>query len=270
MIVSLTPPLVTAPAPRSAVVRIAAIGDLHLKADGSALLASIPDLRASADLLLVAGDMTDNGRIVEAEAAAEMLAAARIPTFAVLGNHDLRTLRRTALRRAFDRAGIGLIDGGAEYFTTATGVRVGIAATTGSGGGFWPVEGPDAIHARTLKRLAVRSRRESLALDQALAALDADYRVALMHFSPTVSTLGREPLAKYWMLGNCELGKVLDEHRPDLVIHGHAHLGNLIGQTLSGVEVRNVAASITHGVHVETLGAEAVGLPVIAHRARRA
>ncbi|MFT4039868.1 MAG: metallophosphoesterase [Thermomicrobiales bacterium] len=265
----MSPPFAAAPATRGATVRIAAVGDLHVKADGSALLTEIPDLRGSADLLLIAGDLTDNGRIVEAEAAAEMLAAARIPTFAVLGNHDLRTLRRTALRRVFDRAGVGLIDGAAEHLTTAAGVRVGIAATTGSGGGFWPVEGPDAIHARTLKRLAVRSRRESLALDQALANLDADYRIALLHFSPTVSTLGREPLAKYWMLGNCELGKVVDLHRPDLVIHGHAHLGNLNGHTLSGVEVRNVAASITHGVHVETLGGEGAELPVMSSRARR-
>lgn len=74
-----------------------------------------------------------------------------------------------------------------------------------------------------------------------------------MHFSPTVSTLGREPIAKYWMLGNCELGVVLDRHRPDLVIHGHAHLGNLAGHTIGGVPVRNVAVSITSGVHLETI-----------------
>jgi len=234
-------------------VRIAAIGDLHMKADGSSLAAPLSDLRHRADFLLVAGDLTDTGRIVEAEAAADLLAAAQVPVIAVLGNHDLRTVRRVALRRVLERQGIVVLDGGAHHLTTGSGVRVGLAGITGSGGGFWPIEGPDAIHARTLKRLALRSRREAQALDDTLASLNADVTVALMHFSPTVSTLGREPFAKYWMLGNCELGVVLDRHRPDLVIHGHAHLGNLTGHTVGGIPVRNVAVSITSGVYVESV-----------------
>jgi Icc-related predicted phosphoesterase len=236
-------------------VRVAAIGDLHVKADGSSLSSSLPDLRGRADLLLVAGDMTDTGRISEAEAAAEFLGAAGVPVITVPGNHDLRTVRRTAFRRVFERHGIAVLDGGSRLITTAAGVRVGVAGITGCGGGFWPIEGPNAIHARTLKRLALRSRRESQALDEALSGLNADVTIALMHFSPTVSTLGREPIAKYWMLGNCELGLVLDRHRPDLVIHGHAHLGNLAGHTVGGVPVRNVAVPITSDVYIEHVSA---------------
>lgn len=224
-----------------------------MKPDGSLLSSPLVDLRQRADVLLVAGDLTDSGRIVEAEAAAELLTTAGVPVIAVLGNHDLRTVRRVAFRRVFERHGIMILDGGAHHLTTHSGIRIGVAGTTGSGGGFWPVEGPDAIHARTLKRLAIRSRREAQALDNALASLDADVTIALMHFSPTVSTLGREPIAKYWMLGNCELGLVLDRHRPDMVIHGHAHLGNLAGHTVGGVPVRNVAAPITSDVHIESV-----------------
>lgn len=234
-------------------MRFAAIGDLHMKADGSSLASPLPDLRHRADFLLVAGDLTDTGRIVEAEAAAELLSAVRVPVIAVLGNHDLRTVRRVALRRVLERQGIRILDGDSHHVTTNSGVKVGLAGITGCGGGFWPIEGPDAIHARTLKRLALRSRREAQALDSALANLHADVKIALMHFSPTVSTLGREPIAKYWMLGNCELGVVLDRHRPDLVVHGHAHLGNLAGHTVGGVPVRNVAVSITSDVYVETI-----------------
>jgi Icc-related predicted phosphoesterase len=69
--------------------------------------------------------------------------------------------------------------------------------------------------------------------------------VVVLHYSPTVSTLGNEPLIKYWMLGNSLLGKVIDEHQVDLVLHGHAHLGNHVGQTPGGVPVRNVAAHVT-------------------------
>ena len=251
MIAPVSAPPSTLLAASNPAVRIAAIGDLHVKIDGTSLSAPLPDLRGRAEFLLVAGDMTDTGRIPEAEAAAEFLAATGVPVIAVPGNHDLRTVRRTAFRRVFERQGIAVLDGGTSIVTTASGVRVGVAGITGSGGGFWPIEGPDAIHARTLKRLALRSRREAQALDGALSSLDADVAIALMHFSPTVSTLGREPIAKYWMLGNCELGLVLDRHRPDLVIHGHAHLGNLAGHTVGGVPVRNVAVSITSDVYIE-------------------
>ena len=238
-------------------VRVAAIGDLHVR--GQEDLNAIPDLATlsdNADLLLVAGDLTENGRLLEAEAAGELLAAARLPVIAVLGNHDLRSLRRVAFRRVLERSGVEVLDGCATVHRLANGTRVGIAGTAGCGGGFWPREGPDAIHSRTLKRLALRARRECQALERALLSLDADLRIAMLHFAPTTTTLGCEPLGKYWMLGNCELGAVLDRRVPDLVIHGHAHLGTLRGSTLGGVPVRNVALPVAGRVHLEVLERE--------------
>jgi Icc-related predicted phosphoesterase len=239
-----------------AAVRIAATGDLHLRGEeDSRAVPGLCDLRGHADVLLVTGDITDNGRLVEAELAGELLASAHMPVVAVLGNHDLRSLRRTAFRRVLERCGVLVLDGEATTVELANGTRVGIAGTTGSGGGFWPVEGPDAIHTRTLKRLALRSERECHGLEQALRGLDADVRIVVTHFAPTASTLGREPFAKYWMLGNCEMGLVLDRHVPDLVVHGHAHLGTLRGRTPGGVPVRNVALPVVGRVHLEVLRA---------------
>ena len=240
-------------------VRIAAIGDLHIRGtEDHRTFPRLSDLPDVADVLVVAGDLTENGRMLEAEAAADFLSAARLPTIAVLGNHDLRTLRRTAFRRVLERRGIEVLEGAGTVLQLANGSRVGIAGTTGCGGGFWPQEGPDAIHARTFKRLAIRVSRECSALEQALLALESDVRIATTHFAPTTSTLGREPLAKYWMLGNCELGVVLDRCLPDLVIHGHAHLGTLKGQTPGGVPVRNVALPVVGKVHLETVQPAAV------------
>lgn len=237
----------------STLVRIAAVGDLHVRgSEEHQLRDALRNLQQRADILIVAGDLTENGRIIEAEAAGELLATAGLPVVSVLGNHDLRTLRRVAFRRVLESWGVELLDGSATHVRFANGTTVGIAGTAGCGGGFWPMEGPDAIHTRTLKRLAVRARRESLALDEAIADLDADMHVGLTHFAPTTSTLGREPLAKYWMLGNCELGIVLDRRSPDLVIHGHAHLGSLRGWTPGGIPVRNVAFPVVGGVHIES------------------
>src|SRR3954447_6134656 len=78
-------------------IRIAATGDLHVRASTpSNAIAAIAQLKGRADLLIVVGDLTENGRLLEAETAAEALSAAGMPVVAVLGNHDLRSLRRTA------------------------------------------------------------------------------------------------------------------------------------------------------------------------------
>ena len=235
-------------------VRVAATADLHVRGieDQRVFprLSCLPDV---ADLLVVAGDLTENGRILEAEAAADYLSTARLPVIAVLGNHDLRTLRRAAFRRVLERRGIEVLDGSATVVRASNGYRVGIAGATGSGGGFWLQEGPDEIRTRTFKRLAIRVSRECAALERALLALECDVRIATTHFAPTTSTLGREPLTKYWMLGNCQLGDVIDRCMPDLVVHGHAHLGTLKGQTPGGVPVRNVALPVVKTVHLETL-----------------
>jgi Icc-related predicted phosphoesterase len=234
--------------------RIAATGDLHIRASAPPnMVAALARLKGRADLLVVVGDLTENGRLMEAEVAADALGTAGMPIVAVLGNHDLRSLRRRAFRRALERAGVEVLDGQATTIRMPNGLRVGIAGTSGSGGGFWPVEGPDAVHVRTLKRLALRARFECQALERALLDLDADLRIAVTHFSPTVTTLGSEPLAKYWMLGNCELGQVLDRRQPDVAFHGHAHLGVLRGATPGGVPVRNVALPVVGSVHIEVV-----------------
>jgi Icc-related predicted phosphoesterase len=102
----------------------------------------------------------------------------------------------------------------------------------------------------------VRARREAARLERALDLLaphDIDHTVVITHFAPTIATLGREPIVKYWLLGNCELGRVIDRYPVDLVLHGHAHLGNPIGHTVKGVLVRNVAQYVTGGVVVHQL-----------------
>ena len=69
-------------------------------------------------------------------------------------------------------------------------------------------------------------------------------RVALLHYSPCRSTLEGEPLEIYPFLGATRLSGPLDQLRPALAIHGHAHRGNLRGATRGGVPVYNVALPV--------------------------
>jgi Icc-related predicted phosphoesterase len=230
-------------------VRLVATGDLHIRTGDPGPVA--PYLRQAArdvDALLIAGDITEHGRILEAERARDLLAGIRVPILAVMGNHDLRSIRRLAFRQVLMEAGVTVLDGASTVLHSDSGVRVGLVGIAGCGGGFWPADDPGAIHARAWNTLAVRQRREAAKLDAALSVLDADVRIVLMHFAPTASTLGSEPGAKYWMLGNGELGRVIDRHRVDLVLHGHAHLGSRSGRTARGVPVRNVAFPVNDDV----------------------
>ncbi|MGB3330317.1 MAG: metallophosphoesterase family protein, partial [Thermomicrobiales bacterium] len=166
-----------------------------------------------------------------------------------------------------------LLDGGATVVELPDGRRIGIAGVGGYGGGFWPEETPDVPGARISKAVGIRARRESLRLRRALDVIarePLDVRLVVMHYAPTISTLGEEPILKYWMLGNSLLGRVIDEHAVDLVIHGHAHLGNEVGQTPGGTPVRNVAAQVTGGLvlydvaagqHVESIATDVEGHP---------
>lgn len=268
-------------------IRLAAIGDLHVQTDVSPGLADdLATVHDRADALVIAGDMTDNGRLAEFEAVASVLATVRIPVIAVLGNHDRRCLRRTALRRILEAAGVRLLDGtgttvavtprrpGATpaltYFPSLPPVEVGFAGVGGYGGGFWPEEGPLVPAYRATQAISLRARREAARLDQALHEIETGVavRVVVLHYAPTVTTLGNEPPAKLWMLGNSVLAKVIDQHPVDLVIHGHAHLGNPEGHTPAGTPVRNVAAHVVGNLVVIELPIRSPGdlphLPVVA------
>jgi Icc-related predicted phosphoesterase len=229
-------------------IRIAAIGDLHVRNEIPTTLANaLIDLNGQVDLLVIAGDLTDGGKIPEMRLTADFLGNLDMPKIAVLGNHDRRGLRRREMRQVLEAAGITLFDGDADTMHFPNGLRLGIAGVGGYGGGFWPEEVPDIVSARLSKAVALRARRESVRLELALASLarkQTDANLVVMHYSPTVSTLGNEPPIKYWMLGNSLLGKVIDDHRVDLVLHGHAHLGNYEGRTPGGIPVRNVAAHV--------------------------
>lgn len=239
-------------------VRIAAVGDLHIRTHiPEELQEDLVGLNDRVDLIVVAGDITENGRIPEVELAAEMFSAIRVPMVAVLGNHDRRGLRRAVMRRVLGAAGLQLLDGDASVLQLTDGRRVGVAGISGTGGGFYLDETDAVIGGRIRQAIAIKARREAARLEQALEALEADHpdiTIALTHFAPTVSTLGEEPPLKHWMLGNSLLGRIIDGHPVDLVVHGHAHIGNEAGATPGETPVRNVALPVTGGIVIFEVG----------------
>lgn len=239
------------------IVRVAALSDTHIRTSSIVRPEAFAGLDEIADVLLVAGDITDGGRIPEVEIAAQAFVDVPVPVFAVLGNHDRRGLRRIAMRTLLMSVGIDILEGDFRTLDLPNGARLAIAGTTGTGGGFGGDVGPTALAARLAQSLMAKSRREATRLDRVLQDVEsqgADVHLLLTHFAPTTETLGHEPALKYWMLGNALLGAVIDDHRVDLAIHGHAHLGNPVGETPGGTPVRNVAVPELGGIVVYHVG----------------
>lgn len=222
-------------------VRVAAIGDVHVGPDSDPVLDA--DLLAeSADLLLVAGDLTRHGTPREAEVFAAEVATVAIPVVVVLGNHDYESDADDAVRTVMESAGATVLDGGSVAIKVGD-VRVGIAGTPGFGGGFRGASCSE-FGEPVMKAFVHRARVMADALRESLVGLDTDLRIALTHYSPIEATLRGERLEIYPFLGSYLLGEAIDAGSAHLAVHGHAHRGSRAGVTPGGVPVRNVARPV--------------------------
>src|SRR5207244_11804297 len=92
-----------------------------------------------------------------------------------------------------------------------------------------------------MKRFVSEAVEEALKLEKALARLRTEGRIAMLHYSPIQQTVEGEPLEIYPFLGSSRLEEPLNRYPVSLVVHGHAHRGQLQGATTSGVPVYNVS-----------------------------
>src|SRR5690242_7802227 len=93
-------------------VRVAAVGDLHCtKTSQGAFHPWLSHVADSADVLLLAGDLTDYGLAEEARILAKEFSAVRIPTLAVLGNHDVESGQEEEISRILTDAGLVMLNG---------------------------------------------------------------------------------------------------------------------------------------------------------------
>ncbi len=218
-------------------VRLAAVGDLHVKKTSQGALQSLlSPVNERADILLLCGDLTDYGLPEEAHVLArELTAVVRIPIVAVLGNHDYESGQHQEVSRILTEAGVKILDGEACEIH-----GVGIAGIKGFMGGY----GRGTLGAwgePAVKRFVQEAIDEGLKLESALARLRTGQRVALLHYSPIQATVQGEPLEIYPYLGTSRLEEPLNRYPVNVVFHGHAHHGALEGRTSGGVPVYNVA-----------------------------
>jgi Icc-related predicted phosphoesterase len=224
-------------------IRIAAVGDVHVGRDVRGFEpGQLERLHESADLLLIAGDLTQHGHAAEAALLAGELRAASVPVAAVLGNHDYHHGEQARIRVELERTGVHVLECESALFEIA-GVRVGVAGAKGFGGGF---EGACASEfgEPEMKDFVRHSRLIAEMLATTLLELKADVKLALTHYSPARGTLRGEPLELYPFLGSYFLGEAVDSAGCAAAFHGHAHSGSERAVTAAGVPVRNVARPV--------------------------
>ena len=220
-------------------MRIAATADLHFTAARhNVLLEQFSKIRESADVLVLAGDLTNFGQPEEMEPLLNVVVRARVPAVVVLGNHDYESGKQAELSRMLMAAGVKVLDG-----TAYERDGVGFAGTKGFPGGF----GRGVLTAfgePEIKSFVQASIDEALKLERALAQLRTPKRVVIVHYSPIPATVQGEAPEIFPFLGTSRLAEVVDRHGADMILHGHAHNGQLEGKTTGGIPVYNVAITL--------------------------
>ncbi len=218
-------------------ITVAAIGDLHVRENSERryreLFAEISEV---ADVLVLAGDLTDFGKTGEAELLAEDLRGCTIPAVGVLGNHDYECGQPDKVTEIMTQAGVTMLD---QQATVVEGV--GFAGVKGFIGGFGRAE-LDPFGEAAIKTFVDESINEARKLENQLRTLRTDRAVAVLHYAPVAATVAGEPEPIFPFLGSSRLANAVDRfENVKAVVHGHAHRGAYQGATPRGVPVFNCA-----------------------------
>jgi Icc-related predicted phosphoesterase len=224
----------------SGTFRLAAAADLHCRHDQHGRFRElVKAVNGEAEGLLLAGDLTDHGLLDEAKVLAEALALLRIPCAAVLGNHDFEGNVVREICRVLSEVKVEVLDGDHAVFDR----RLGVAGVKGFGGGFDKAM-LQAFGEPVVKAFVQEAVNEGLKLEAALAQLDIQKRVVVMHYAPIAGTTdGEDPEIRSY-LGTTRLAAPCDAFGALAIFHGHSHHGAPEGKTPKGTPVYNVAIPV--------------------------
>ncbi|MDX8523644.1 metallophosphoesterase [Mesorhizobium sp. MSK_1335] len=220
-------------------IKVAAVGDLHVQEDAQTSYRDLfGEVSREADVLVLAGDLTNLGKPKEAAQLAEDLRACSIPVVGVLGNHDHESGAVDEISATLRQAGMHLLDGQAIELRD-----VGFVGVKGFVGGFGP-RMLGSFGEPAIKAMVAESVGEAMRLENAMRQVRAKRTLVILHYAPILETVIGEPLEIYPFLGSSRLAETIDRFKVSAVVHGHAHRGSFEGRTPGGAQVYNVAMHI--------------------------
>jgi Icc-related predicted phosphoesterase len=163
----------------------------------------------------------------------------RVPCAAVLGNHDFEGNQVREIVKILTEVKIEVLDGDHAVFDK----RLGIAGVKGFAGGF--ERGMlQAFGEPMVKAFVQEAVNEALKLEAALAQLEIQKKVVMMHYAPILSTVEGEDVELHPFLGTTRLTAPCEAFGALAIFHGHAHHGVPEGKTPKGIPVYNVAMPV--------------------------
>jgi uncharacterized protein len=220
-------------------LKAAAIGDLHVNEEGTASYRDLfNEMSQAADVIVLAGDLTDLGKPREAEILADTLRGCTVPVVGVLGNHDFESDCVDQVCGILRQAGVHLLDGQSVEID-----GVGFVGAKGFIGGFGK-RMLGSFGEPAIKTMVAESINESMRLENAMRQVRSERALVVLHYAPVQETIEGEPLEIYPFLGSSRLAETIDRFRVSAIVHGHAHRGTYEGRTPGGAPVYNVAIHI--------------------------
>jgi len=222
---------------------IAATSDVHSPRHFESFLKAVDDFDAvgtKPHLFLIAGDMVHRGDAAEYEKVNNvMFGKIMCPIVACFGNNEY-VEKRDSIKQQLNS--IQFLDDQ----TLSMRVRVpgadrdlvvGIVGTTGS------LETPTHWQRSNVPNIDRIYAERITMVERALSNMRADFKIVLMHYSPTYRTLEGENPRFYTSMGWNVYENVLIRQKPNLVLHGHSHRGSRTAW-VDGVPVFNVALPV--------------------------
>ncbi len=215
------------------------MGDLHVREDNWTSYRDLfGEISREADVLVLAGDLTDLGKPKEAELLAQDIKSCSVPVIGVLGNHDYECGAHEEVTHILRDAGMRILDGQSVEID-----GVGFVGVKGFAGGFGR-RMLGSFGEPAIKQFVGETMNETLRLENAMRQVRAKRSMVILHYAPITETIESEPLEIYPFLGSSRLAETIDRFKVSAIVHGHAHRGRFEGRTPGGQPVYNVAKHI--------------------------
>ena len=195
---------------------IAAVGDVHSPRYYDIFVRAIDTMKAKPDLFVMVGDMVNRGSLEEYDKIYNVLfGKIYCPIVAVFGNNEFQEIRGK-IREKYPE--IKFLDD--ESTVVQVGKRfVGIVGSTGS------LDMPTPWQKKNIPDIENIYRDRVDKVDSLLQKLLTNFKLLLMHYSPTYKTLeGERPMYRS-SFGSKLYENVIRNRKPNLAMHGHSHNG---------------------------------------------
>ena len=217
-------------------VKILAVADVHSPRYLEEFVKALAH-HEQPDVFLLAGDMINRGNAEEYTTVLdtiEKVLGTDFPIIGCFGNEEYSEVRKEIISTVGDRM-IFLDE--KSFILESNDLKVGIVGTQGS------LDKATSWQRRNIPSVkGVFERRAKRAASLLKKMKDkVDHRILLMHYSPCLETCEGEDTIAFSWLGSRKFYRVVVEHQPDLVIHGHVHNSNRHEVTIGSSLIRNVA-----------------------------